>query len=339
MNGNRITDKSPKEGLRTKKSLEQLTRNELLDLIIINKQQRKDILTRKVWNKRRTNFKISLNEFKLPKWIRKQTRELKAIARNILWENYLDYFNLGENNEKEIDKKKIKTVKFNEIEIIWETYWESYESYQKKVLEKMINFKYPEQIELNFNSLIVNSDESYKTICSHPVYLDWFIKLKWDNNYKSILYLSNNYNGLTYIWKDIPQEDTTLYVISKLIQQKIKEYEKMIVVAIQSQSFIVDRIRNIPFIQSIWDVRVKNNLSNIEIYNYIIVNYPEIIEKTVANYIEILNKMTSIALIFKEEYPHFQMHFNINESWYDNEFYKKGIVIKAIKEIRKWNKF
>jgi len=47
----------------------------------------------------------------------------------------------------------------------------------------MINFKYPKKIELTFNSLVVDSDKYYKTICLHSVHLDLFIKLRWDNNY------------------------------------------------------------------------------------------------------------------------------------------------------------
>jgi len=57
---------------------------------------------------------------KLPKWIRKQTGELKAIARNILWENYLDYFDLGK-----INKDNLKYINFNKIKFIWETYWKN----------------------------------------------------------------------------------------------------------------------------------------------------------------------------------------------------------------------
>lgn len=98
---------------------EDISENDLLDLMENNKQQRINILSRNTWYKISLNVKEIIEDWwlaELPNWIKKQTRKLKQQARKILWDIKLSFLKIY----KYMDKISIRFFNDREVRAVWD---------------------------------------------------------------------------------------------------------------------------------------------------------------------------------------------------------------------------
>ncbi len=137
---------------------------------------------------------------------------------------------------------------------------------------------------------------------------------KWEEGPFSWIDITNNYNWLDYLWKDIPKKWTELFIISKLLEKWIKEQMNM-------KCMINDKY-----------------FHNISCSNEYI--YQEIIKynKTLESSFKILNLCLSnfqkISQTLKEKYSDFQEPIDFNKIWFNTEEEKKKLIFYNIRNKR-----